>query len=141
MLHGARLLAPPLHRDLARAAIPHVAAPEQPSLLAGDLPLAVPGGLRPAGRPVSFVDDGHAVVEVQARGHRRMVDERAVGDAPATGAHGPHFTARGGPEEVEVVDKHIQDVRVAHRYLKSSGAKSVRASRRQRIPIETSSPR
>jgi len=67
------------------------------------------------GRPVSFVDDEHAVVEVQDRGHCRMVDERAVGDAPATGAHGPHFPARGGPEEVEVVDVHIQDVRVAHR--------------------------
>ena len=44
-----------------------------------------------------------------------MVDERAVGDPPAAGVHATHVTSGRGPYEVEVVDGHVQYVRVAHR--------------------------
>jgi hypothetical protein len=44
-----------------------------------------------------------------------VVDERAVGNAPATGVNTAHVTSGRRPYEIEVVDRHVEDVRVAHR--------------------------
>jgi hypothetical protein len=67
------------------------------------------------GSPISLVDDRHAVVEIQDRGYRRVVDERAIRDAPAMGVHTAHVTPGRRPYKVEVVNRHVEDVRMAHR--------------------------
>jgi len=65
-------------------------------------------------RPRSLVRNGRAVLERQQRFDRRLVAERRVGDAPRARVHLDDLEAGDGAKEVDMVDRHVEQIRVRH---------------------------
>ena len=79
-----------------------------------ELPVAVPRRLLQGLCPRALVRDGRAVVEREQGGHRRVVLERPVRRSPAARIDFHNFRARDHAHEIDVMDRHIQQIRVRH---------------------------
>src|SRR5206468_9397943 len=110
--HRSPLLAvAALERDVAAERVPDTAVPHRPSLRPDQLPVAVPG------RPAPRLDPGPVVTERDPTRERQypddggVVPERARRGRPAAGV--PLYDLETGdhPQQVDVVDRHVEQVR------------------------------
>ena len=113
-LDPRRPLAMPPEPHHSEQGVVDAAGPGGTTALAEELPVAVPRRLGERLGPRPLVGDRRAVGEGEQGRDGGVVLERGVGHVPATGVDFGDLLSGDHPHQVDVVDRHVEEVRVRH---------------------------